>query len=63
MVDCHKSDTGASSDIELEDHSTAIQYTVIHFFSSSKFSSKKYSHKIIFTQTKLNDLQVACGGH
>ena len=28
-------------------------HTVIHFFSSSKFSSKKYSHKIIFSRTKL----------
>ena len=28
--------------------------TVIRFFSSSKFSSKKYPRKIIFTQTKLN---------
>ena len=32
-----------------------ISNTVIHFFfSSSKFSPKKYSHKIIFAQTKLN---------
>ena len=32
------------------------QYTtVIRFFSSSKFSSKTYSRKIIFAQTKLNE--------
>ena len=35
----------------------AVSYTctVICFFSSSKISSKKYSHEIIFRQTKLNE--------
>ena len=35
---------------------THVKYwsTVIRFFSSSKISSKKYSRKIIFEQTKLN---------
>ena len=32
-----------------------ISFTVICFFLSSKFSAKKYSCKIIFAQTKLNE--------
>ena len=41
------------------------QYRIIHFFPSGKFSSKKYSCKIICTQTKWTKiiLQVACGDH
>ena len=33
-------------------------HTVIRFFLSSKFSQKKYSCKIIFTQTKLDENNV-----
>ena len=31
-----------------------FSYTAIRFFSSSKISSKKYSHEIIFRQNKNN---------
>ena len=39
----------------LEERACQTNSTVIHFFWSSKISSKKDSHKTIFGQTRLNE--------